>query len=284
MTTNDNDYKKYLERAIVWAKEAGHQMIEAYKSGDLGIEYKQAVDLVTKVDKSIETYIIQECIGKEFPKHAVLGEETFAATSSESCSYSIDKDTPTWCIDPIDGTTNFVHRFPNSCISIALVIQKEPVVGVLYNPIADELFTGAKGEGSFLNGKRCAVSIPKDNLLSESMISTNVGTDRTPQGIKFCLENMSRLLENNVRAMRSLGTSAIEVASVACGRFNAFYEFGIHAWDIAAAVCILREAGGVAYSPCGAPLDLCGRKIVAACSEQLAQQLIKLLDDEKPKN
>jgi inositol-phosphate phosphatase/L-galactose 1-phosphate phosphatase len=250
------DLQAALAHAIEWAQTAGTMIKQAWRSDGVTIEYKSSIDLVTEVDKAVEDYIMAQ-IKKTYPEHAVLGEESASAQGA----YSLEA-VPTWCVDPIDGTTNFVHHFPFSCVSIGFCIDRTPVLGVVFNPILNELFSAVRGGGAFLNGEPIHVSAATS--IDRSVISTNVGFVRDAAGIEFILENMKALLTHNVRSMRSLGSSALEVCLVACGRIDAFYEFGIHPWDIAAAVCILREAGGVAMDPDGRPLDLTRRRILAA--------------------
>ena len=307
------DINECFQEAISWAKEGGSMIKLAwersYSDRDaIGLQFKGTIDLVTEIDKAVEK-LITEKIKEKFPTHAILGEEA----ASEQGTYSLE-DIPTWCIDPIDGTTNFVHHFPFSCVSIALCINRQSVlgisflfksiiiiiyyfinefifyfilfilfyylfIGVIFNPILDELFTAKKGHGAFLNDRPIHVS--NAERIDQSVISTNVGYIRQDDGIDFVLANMKTLLQHNVRSMRSLGSSALEVCSVACGRLDAFYEFGIHAWDVAAAVCILTEAGGVALDPDGTPLDLTSRRILA-CTPGLSTVIPPLLLTNPP--
>lgn len=185
----------------------------------------------------MESFIIGS-IKTAYPTHQVLAEESF-----DGEFYNLT-DAPTWIIDPVDGTTNFVHRFlflslltnifryPFVAVCIGLAINKIPVVGVVFNPIINELYHAVKGQGAFLNGERIHVSDVK--RIDQSVIATNIGYDRTVEGIDFITGNVKNLMAENVRSIRAGGTSAVDMCSVACGRLDAYYEVGIHPWDIAA--------------------------------------------------
>eukprot|EP01117_Protostelium_nocturnum_P017882 TRINITY_DN7360_c0_g1_i2.p1 TRINITY_DN7360_c0_g1~~TRINITY_DN7360_c0_g1_i2.p1 ORF type:complete len:237 (+),score=64.68 TRINITY_DN7360_c0_g1_i2:213-923(+) len=203
-------------------------------------------------------------IKERFPKHKFLAEESFSPQhQSKSGSIYNFSDEPTWIIDPVDGTTNFVHGYPWVCVSIGFAVKKEVVVGVVVNPILKETFHAMKGGGAFLNGKRINVSNAKE--LSQSVVSTNFGYDRTEEGADFMLGNIRTLLMENVQSTRSEGSAAVALCSVALGRLDAFYEFGIHPWDIAAGVLIVKEAGGVAIDPLnGGSLHLESRRILVS--------------------
>jgi len=236
------------------------------------IQFKGLIDLVTQTDKEVEEHIISE-IKKEYPTHKFLAEESY-----DGHNYNFTDD-PTWIIDPIDGTTNFVHRYPLCCVSIGFAINKRVVVGVVYNPILDEMYEAVTGKGAFMNGKRIRVSGAQK--IHECIAATNVGYDRTPEGIDFMLSNVRVLLENNVQSLRSQGTSAIDLCAVAVGRIDTFYEYGIHPWDIAAAMLIVLEAGGVVLDPItGEPVHLEARRVLVGNST-IAQQMLGLLRKTK---
>jgi len=223
----------------------------------------QNIDLVTKIDKQVESFIIEE-IKKDFPDHKILAEESWNNESTNESYYDFG-DSPTWIIDPIDGTTNFVHKYPMVCISIGFAINRRVVVGIVYNPILNELFTAIQGKGAYLNlSTKLAVSQVKH--LSEALIATNVGYDRTEEGANFMTGMLKGLLLNNVRSIRSEGTAAMDLCGVACGRLDAFYEFGVHPWDLAAGLLIVHEAGGVLIDPLsldGKLVDIETRRLIA---------------------
>lgn len=144
------------------------------------------IDLVTETDQQVEKLLIEN-LSKDFPDHLFIGEESVAGGSQ--CKLT---DAPTWIIDPIDGTMNFVHSFPHSCISIALFIEKKPEIAVIYNPMLDQLFTARRGQGAYLNGKRIQVS--KETSLSKALIMMEFGTSRDPDRIKTVQANQHVLI------------------------------------------------------------------------------------------
>jgi len=253
---SSKEVQLFLEKAIEVAKVAGVMIKNAFVA-DKVVESKGIADIVTDTDKKVEEYIFST-LGAAFPTHKFLGEESHS--SSKISNYNWGND-PTWIIDPIDGTTNFVSRLPFLCASIGLAIGKEPILGVIYNPILEELFWAVKGGGAFLNGKQIHVSKIED--LESAVISTNVGYDRTPEGIAFMLSNVKNLLDEKVRSIRMQGSAAMDMCGVACGRLECFYECGVHPWDIAAATIIVTEAGGVVLDPFGEPVDLESRRVLS---------------------
>lgn len=208
-------------------------------------------------------------LSKAFPDHKFIGEET--VSSGAQCDFT---DAPTWIIDPVDGTMNFVHSFPHSCISIALFINKLPVIGIIYNPMLDQLFTARKGKGAYLNGQKITVSGTK--ALADALIMMEFGTSRDPERRKVILENQQNLMPQ-VHGLRALGSAALNMAMVACGAADAYFEYGIHIWDIAAGEMIITEAGGVVIDPAGGEIDRLSRRVLAASNQELAEQLAKQL-------
>eukprot|EP00009_Paramoeba_aestuarina_P000201 CAMPEP_0201510098 /NCGR_PEP_ID=MMETSP0161_2-20130828/2934_1 /ASSEMBLY_ACC=CAM_ASM_000251 /TAXON_ID=180227 /ORGANISM="Neoparamoeba aestuarina, Strain SoJaBio B1-5/56/2" /LENGTH=278 /DNA_ID=CAMNT_0047905227 /DNA_START=23 /DNA_END=862 /DNA_ORIENTATION=- len=273
---SEEQVKECMEYAVELAKIAGEKVKKAYGANSLQIDFKGEIDLVTSVDKEVET-LIQGSLKEKYPDHLFLGEES---ASEAGGTYSLS-DAPTWVIDPIDGTTNFVHGLPFVSISIALVEKKKTVCGVILNPILNDLFTSQRGKGAFLNGNQ--IKVAQNETLNKAVISTNSGYDRTEAGIDFMLENQRRCLQQHVRSTRSLGSSATELSWVACGRLDAFYEFGVHAWDVAAAVLMVEEAGGICVHPSGEELDLCGRKVLGG-NKKLVEQMSSVLSSAHPKH
>eukprot|EP01132_Coremiostelium_polycephalum_P012349 gene12349-15092_t len=260
-------YQEYLEAAVSVAKEVGPMILKNYYSRERKVEFKTAIDLVTDTDKAVEEYIIKNLTAK-YPWTKILGEE-----STKDGVYGWT-DEPTWVIDPIDGTTNFVHSFPLFCVAIGLSIKKEMVVGVVFCPVLNELFTATRGGGAFLNGS--PISVSSAEHLHQAVVATNVGYDRTPQGIEFMLTNFKSILSQNVQAIRCSGTAAWEMASVSCGRLDCFYEWGIHPWDIGAASLLITEAGGVVVDPSGGPIQMEGRRVLCG-NKKIVDVLSKLL-------
>lgn len=193
------------------------------------IDYKSEANLVTHYDKMAEKMILAR-IKKTFPEHAILAEE------SEPHGISPYK----WIIDPLDGTTNFAHTFPVSCVSIAVEKDGEVIVGGVFDPFRDELFFGEKDRGAFLNGKQIRVS--KTPRLKESLLSTGFPYDRRVHAETYL--RIFGAFMVGTHGIRRTGSAAIDICYVACGRFDGFWELKLNAWDTAAASLICREAGG----------------------------------------
>jgi myo-inositol-1(or 4)-monophosphatase len=185
---------------------------------------------------------------------------------------------PTWIVDPIDGTTNFVHCFRFTVISIALAVGREAVVGVVYNPVTEELFEAVKGEGAWLNDRRLVNRCALD--LESSLVFTEFGATGRGCNVTRRMEQLERLVAHGVHGIRMLGSAAYNMCVIANGAGQLYFEEGIHAWDIAAGVVILAEAGGIVAnfglndSVC---FDLTARSVVAASSQQIYSEFTKLM-------
>ncbi|PIA38371.1 hypothetical protein AQUCO_02800217v1 [Aquilegia coerulea] len=180
----------FLNVAIDAAKRAGEIIRKGFHEKK-NIEHKGQVDLVTETDKACEDLIFNH-LKQHCPGHKFIGEETTAANGITELT-----DQPTWIVDPLDGTTNFVHGFPFVCVSIGLTINKVPTVGVVYNPILDELFTGIRGKGAFLNGNPIKVSTQSE--LVKSLLVTEVGTKRDTTTVDATTGRLNRLLFKIIR-------------------------------------------------------------------------------------
>jgi inositol-phosphate phosphatase/L-galactose 1-phosphate phosphatase len=236
------DYTEYYDFALKLAAEAGDLIRAGYNDDSKKVDFKLDVDLVTETDKKTEQFLMN-AIKAKYPDHLFIGEETVSAThGSEELT-----EKPTWLIDPIDGTTNFVHRFPFTCVSIGFAINKVPVVGVVFNPIINELFSAAKGKGAFLNGKQIHVS--KTENLKQALIGTGFSVNRDTQTLDKTVDGLRKMLEN-CREVRRAGSAALDMCYVAKGTYDIFYQpQGVHSWDVAAGIIIVQEAGGVAVHP-----------------------------------
>ena len=221
--------KKFLDVAVETAREAG-AMLRVEFGRPKEISYKGEVDIVTESDRRSEALITSR-LRKIFPDHAIVAEEGSAGTAPAAKH--------TWHVDPLDGTTNFAHGYPCFAVSIGLLEDGNPLVAAVMNPIADELFTAARGEGAFLNGKPIRVSSVE--VLAESLVCTGF-----PPKHRRSSANMSYYWEFTLRShgVRRDGSAALDLCSVACGRFEAFWEFGLNSWDTAAGMLIVTEAGG----------------------------------------
>lgn len=227
-------------------------------------------DLVTETDKAVEKLIFEE-LKKQYPNDKFIGEE--------SASKNEWTNDPTWIIDPIDGTTNFIHTFPFSCISIGFTVNKKPCIGVVYNPSLDHLYTGLLGHGAKLfksNGEIIDLQVRPCASLNQALIMTEFGGQRDNAKKEAVFKNIEAV-GWNCHGVRSMGSAALNICYVASGYSDAYYEFGIHIWDICAAVVILNEAKGYACDTQGGPLDMQRRRILVASSENIAKDLSKAL-------
>jgi myo-inositol-1(or 4)-monophosphatase len=220
-----------LNFAIETAREAGQILLEKF-GRKINISKKGDINLVTEADLASEKLIIER-IRSYFPKHAILAEEAGDAVLLDGTN------TWKWIIDPLDGTTNFAHGYPCFCVTIALEHDGEIVIGVTFDPTRGELFAAEKGKGATLNNKPIRVS--ETEKLSESLIVTGFPYDFKQK------ENFARHLTDfllNSRGVRRDGSAAIDMAYVACGRFDGFWEEGLNPWDVAAGLLLIEEAGG----------------------------------------
>jgi myo-inositol-1(or 4)-monophosphatase len=241
--TNNN----YLDVAIEIAQEAGKILREEFDRPP-HIAYKGDADLVTQADKRSERAIVER-LTKYFPDHAIVAEEgTGHGGSSEF----------RWHVDPLDGTTNFAHGYPCFCVSMALAQRDTLLAGVVFHPIYNELFTAARGQGATLNGKPIHVS--KIETLATSLLCTGF-----PAHKRVASPNIHYYWDFTLRShgVRRDGSAALDLASVAAGRFEAFWEFGLNKWDTAAGVLLVEEAGGKVTDFAGAPYELGGPMILA---------------------
>lgn len=195
------------------------------------IKQKGAFDYVTAVDEAVQEFIKQE-LGKLYPEIQFIGEE---ADNS-----SVDWNGLAWVLDPVDGTTNLIHDYQNSAISLALMDHKELILGVIYNPFVEEMYYAEKGKGSFLNGERIHVSQAKQ--MNESLIS--VGTSPYYKDEADEIFKTFATIYKDCQDFRRCGSAALDMAHVACGRIEAYIEKHLKIWDYAAATLIVREAGG----------------------------------------
>ncbi len=204
------------------------------------IEYKGEVDLVTEADRRSEALVVGR-IRERWPGHDILGEE---GTRSDSGSEW------RWYVDPLDGTTNFAHGFPVFCVSIAVEHRGELAAGVLYDPMRDELFAAERGSGATLNGKPIQVSATEK--LNESLVATGFPSFKRHKNPNIHFYHQITLRTHGVRRA---GSAALDLACVAAGRFDGFWEFNLNSWDVAAGALLVREAGGVVTDLGGGAFD-----------------------------
>lgn len=254
--------------AVQLGKDAGNILMAFTRSrwGDNGSgeqafsEKDSAVDIVTKADEDVEAFI-KTSIEKKYPTHKFLGEETYSKGASRE--YLIDND-PTWCVDPLDGTVNYTHLFPMFCVSIGFIVNGKPVIGVINAPFLNQIFSSCKGRGAWLNETQKLPLIRNPSIPpmptkapSGCIFSCEWGKDRKdrPDG------NMHRKVESfvnmaaeigardgkggMVHGMRSLGSATLDLAYIAMGAFDIWWEGGCWEWDVSAGIAIVEEAGGL---------------------------------------
>lgn len=250
-----------LSFAIETAREAGQILLDKF-GRKINISKKGDINLVTEADLASEKHIIEK-IRSYYPKHSILAEE-----SGESLVVVENDNAWKWIIDPLDGTTNFAHGYPCFCVTIALEHNGEIVVGVTFDPTRDELFAAEKGQGATLNGRQIHVS--DTEKLSESLIVTGFPYD-FKQRQDFARHLTDFLLYS--RGVRRDGSAAIDMAYVACGRFDGFWEEGLHPWDVAAGVLLIEEAGGRVSYYDDAPFSIYAPPICASNGSIHAEML-----------
>jgi myo-inositol-1(or 4)-monophosphatase len=253
---NDGDLA-WVPKASVIAREAGARLREFLAQG-VETEYKGDVDLVTVADRTAEK-LIRERLGAAFPEHGIYGEEgTRDRLAGEF----------RWYVDPLDGTTNFAHGIPHFCVSLGLEQRPEGLepekdgtlaAAVIYDPMRDELFSAERGKGAWLNGKPMHVSRTPE--LAEALVATGF-----PSRKRHMSPNIHFYQEFTLRShgVRRAGSAALDLAYVACGRMEGFWEFKLNPWDTAAGILLVEEAGGRASDFSGGPFQLDSREVLAS--------------------
>lgn len=229
--------KQFLEVAVETAIEAGSILLSEFDH-PAKISYKGEVDLVTQADRRSEEAIVGR-LRHYFPEHSIVAEEGGGQEGDGRHR---------WIVDPLDGTTNFAHGYPCFAVSIGFEDAGELVAGVIYQPITKELFTASRGEGAYLNEKRIQVSTI--DRLATSLLATGFPSTKRARNPNIHYYWNFTLRSHGVRRD---GSAALDLACVACGRFDGFWEFGLHPWDTAAGVLLVREAGGVVTNFSGQP-------------------------------
>ena len=236
------------------ARDAGNIILRNIDKLDrIKVEVKAQNDFVTQVDRKAEEVII-EALHKAYPDHGILGEET--GTFNENSEYK-------WIIDPLDGTTNFLHGFPQYAVSIGLQHKGRMEVAVVFDPIKNELFTAARGEGAQLNGKRIRATEHKG--IKGSLLGTGFPF-KHPQHLDTFVETF-KAVHPQAAGIRRAGSAALDLAYVAAGRLDGFWEIGLSPWDMAAGVLLVREAGGIVTDFSGDGNYLQTGNVVAAANK-----------------
>nr|XP_022919969.1 inositol monophosphatase 2-like [Onthophagus taurus] len=264
---------EYFKVAVELVKEAGKIVKEAK---NFEVERKEEVwDLVTVYDKKVEDILIEKLKGK-YPDHDFIGEEE----TYDKGHLAELTDKPTWIIDPIDGTANFVRKLPMSCISVGLTIQKDLVLGIVLNPFLDQLFTAIKGNGAYLNEKR--IFTRKVNRIEQTNYNYELSLARAEKYRDLYLYRLSKIIAK-AEGIRSLGSAALGLCYVACGQTDVYQCDGLSPWDAAAGVVIVREAGGfvcdTSEQRLGLEFDVMKPNFMAAPNENVAKEYLKLLKE-----
>ena len=241
-----NDCRTLIEAV---AREAGALLLESLHDRHI-VQYKGEINLVTEADHLSESLIVER-IRREFPGHDILTEES-PETANGSCFR--------WIIDPLDGTTNYAHGYPIFCVSIALEVKGVIMLGAVYNPMLGELFTAEKGAGAFLNGRRLTVS--RTETLSLSLLATGFPYDiREDRNNNI---NYFKVMVLSAQAVRRTGSAALDLAYIAAGRFDGFWELKLMPWDTAAGWLLIEEAGGSVTDLRGDPYHLYSKGMLAS--------------------
>jgi myo-inositol-1(or 4)-monophosphatase len=239
---------QYLPDLEAIAREAGTLLMQYF--GGVTIEYKGEVDLVTEADRASERLIVER-LRARWPEHGIVAEE--GTRSEMEADYR-------WYVDPLDGTTNFAHGYPVFCVSIALTRKDGQLeAGVLYDPTRDEMFAAERGQGATLNGS--AIHVSKTKYLLESILGTGFPSYKRHKNPNIFFYHQITLRSHGVRRA---GSAALDLANVACGRYDGFWEFNLNPWDTAAGVLLVQEAGGLVTRFDGSPFRLDSREVLGS--------------------
>ncbi|KAK0701826.1 hypothetical protein B0T26DRAFT_532595 [Lasiosphaeria miniovina] len=298
----DIDLQQIHDTLLSVAFEAG-RMILAANPHDISTGTKMnSADIVTETDQAVES-MVSTRLRRAYPSFQFVGEETFVAGSTHIT------DAPTFVVDPIDGTTNFVHGFPHACISLGFVVGRVPSVGVVYNPFLDVLYTGVRGGGSFVQRNASLAGTPaagpRQRLplaggaalgdLSSTLVAVEWGSQRDGENFELRARVFRALTASKqngggsmVHSLRSLGSAALNLCACAAGQVDIYWEGGCYAWDVAAGWCILNEAGGrmVSGNPGGWETQLDSRVYLAvrgasSGQEAIVEEFWKVIGDGK---
>ena len=252
-----------LNFAIQVARDAGNLLVQ--RLGAAQITNKGDIDLVTEADIAAEELIIDR-IRSHYPLHGILAEE-----SGEAVQQGTSRSEWKWIIDPLDGTTNYAHGYPCFCVSIAVEHAGSLEIGVVYDPMRDEMFAAERGQGATLNERRIRVSNVEG--LNNAMMCTGFPYDvRTRPDFARDFTNFTL----NAQAVRRDGSAALDLAYIACGRFDGFWEDGLNPWDVAAGAILINEAGGRITNYENEPLNIYTKKVVAS-NGRVHEAMLRLL-------
>lgn len=247
----------------IHAAHAGGAILQDW-IGRFSVQEKRRADLVTEADHASQQKIF-ELISQKYPRHGFLGEEGLNR-EPDDCDYQ-------WVIDPLDGTSNYVHGFPYYAVSIGVRNGDELIAGVIFDPNRDETFAATKSGGATLNGVSISTSGETQLSSAMAMASLPVGADQTDPAVKRFLDSMSHL-----QTVQRSGSAALNLACVACGRIDTFWSTSLKPWDVAAGVLIVQEAGGTVTNLQGDKIDIMVSSLIASCSDTIAQKLVTIFE------
>ncbi|XP_039432870.1 inositol monophosphatase 2-like [Culex pipiens pallens] len=259
---NPQQVQEAFELALRLTKQAGPLVLEGFRNASKAVDTKRThFDVVTEYDRQVEQLLIGGLLGR-YPDHRILAEES----SSEAAAKEPLDGRPTWIIDPIDGTLNFVRGIPFVAISVALVVDGELTIGIISNPCMDEIYTAIQGQGAFLNGVAIRTKGIQD--LKSAMVHMGIGRKSLAHGANFVRE---------CSGLRIFGSAALTLAYIAAGSVDLYCVEWLKPWDIAAGALLVREAGGVVRGFGGGAYDIMKPDIVAASSEELAERALEVM-------
>lgn len=255
--------QSYLETAVDIAREAG-ALLAHYFERRVGYELKGDFDLVTAADRASEKLVVER-LRSHFPTHSIMGEETGSHAGTSDFR---------WFVDPLDGTTNFAHGFPLFNLTLGLERAGEMIAGVIYDPVHQEMFGAERGAGAYLNNRRIRVSTAA--RLADTLACTGFPSRKRTQNINIHFYHQMAMATHGVRRT---GSAAIDLAFLACGRLDVFWEFGLNPWDMAAGVLIVAEAGGRISDMNGGPHSVTASPHLLADNGLVHDQVLELFGE-----
>ena len=259
--------KKALDFAVSTAREAGKILMDSFGK-DIAVELKGEIDPITELDRRVEEFVTNR-VRETFPGHELLAEEGTRTKGDSEFR---------WIIDPIDGTTNYAHGYPCFTVSIALEQNETGIMGVIYNPPLNEMFTTVRGKGAFLNGEQVHVSNRVEDIMKSYLVMGVPYNLRDPEVFARNMKYIEKFLGNSF-ALRRDGSAAFDLACIAAGRFDGFWEEGLKSWDTAAGIQLIREAGGIVTDHQGNEfIHSESYTILTAANRKLHEQMLEFLN------
>lgn len=257
-----------INEVAVRAAQAGGNVLANAFGGNIRIDAKAPADFVSEADLASERAVV-DVVRSAFPDHQIIAEESHRGQADAE---------HVWVIDPLDGTTNFVHGIPHSAVSVAYYQFGEPRVGVVYNPMRNDLFRAVKGQGAFANGRQ--VSVCPTESLADVLIGVGFYYDRGVM-MEATLAAVGDLFRQQIHGVRRFGTAALDLCLVGCGSVGAFFEYQLSPWDFAAGRLFVEEAGGVVTTCGGGDLPLASSSVLAA-APGLYDEVLSIVSEHRP--